>query len=201
MKSSLCSNMTYSLKRFSKLIDFIGAALVTAGGTMLAIIPRIDLSLGGLMIALCGLVLMDFNAGGRLGFNRLVQKYITTPEKFMGYCGLACCVFLGGGEMIDIIKRDQLNNLAEPGYIKVFANLFPYALAALLSFSSFKSKLKSFKEYMITFFQVSLFATGHLMIATYGYKAGNSAYEIGCVLFSGAFLSMIAIILSNLKKS
>ncbi len=200
MKSATVK-MKYSIKRFSTLVDLSGAALVTTGGMMLAIIPRIDLSLGGLMIALCGIVLMDFNVGGRLGFNRLVQKYITTPEKFMGYCGLACCVFLGGGEMIDIIKRDQVNNFYEPGYIKVFANLFPYALAALLSFSSFRNKLQSFKEYMITFFQISLFATGHLMIATYGYKAGNSAYEIGCILFSGAFLSMIAVVLSNLKKN
>lgn len=201
MESATGKKMSVSVKRLARLIDLAGAMLVTTGGTMLAIIPRIDLSLGGLMIALCGLVLMDLNCSDKLGFNKLVAKYITSPFKFMGYCGIACCVFLGGGEMLDIVKRGQTYNFQDPGYIKVLANLFPYFIAALMSFEWFRSYFKTSREYMVSFYQVSLFATGHLMIAIYGQRAGNSAYEIGAILFSGALLSMVAILLSNLKSN
>ncbi len=201
MESTKDKNMNFSIKRLAKLIDLAGSMLITAGGSMLAIIPRIDLSLGGLMIALCGLVLVDLNFGDKLGFNRLVSKYLTNPFKFMGYCGIACCVFLGGGEMVDIIRREQLYNFQDPGYIKVLANLFPYLIAALMSFEWFRSYFKASKEYMVSFYQVSLFATGHLMIAIYGQRAGNSAYEIGAILFSGALLSMVAILIANLKSN
>jgi uncharacterized membrane protein YiaA len=182
------------------MLDFLGAMLITTGGIMLAIIPRIDLSLGGIAIALSGIVLMDFNRNGNLGFNNLVQKYIASPSSFMGCCGIACCFFLGGGEMLDIISRGQQNNPYEPGYIKVVANLFPYAFASVLSFSSVRNKLKGINSYMITFLQVSLFATGHMMIAVYGFRAGNSAYQIGTILFFGALFGMIGIVLANLKK-
>lgn len=200
MKSSRGLEMTFSIKKFSQIVDFLGAIFITTGGIMLAVIPRLDLSLGGIAIALSGIVLMDFNRNGNLGFNNFVQKYITTPNAFMGYCGIACCFFLGGGEMLDIIFRGQQNNPYEPGYIKVVANLFPYALASILSFSTVRDKIKGINSYMVTFLQVSLFATGHMMIAIYGFRAGNSAYQIGTILFFGAILSMIAIVLANLKK-
>lgn len=200
MKSSRSLEMKFSMQKFSQVLDFLGALLITTGGLMLAIIPRLDLSLGGITIALSGIVLMDFNRNGNLGFNNFVQKYITTPSAFMGYCGIACCFFLGGGEMLDIISRGQQNNPYEPGYIKVIANLFPYAFASILSFSAIRNKIKGINAYMVTFLQVSLFATGHMMIAIYGFRAGNSAYQIGAVLFFGAVLGMMGIVLANLKK-
>jgi len=176
----------------NKLTDLLGCFLVTLGGSMLAIIPRIDLTLGGLCIALCGLILMDFNRGGKLGAVQLIEKLNLTPNMTLGILGLGCSVFLGGGEMLDIIRRGQQNNPLEPGYIKVIANAIPYAFAALLSFESLRKQLPDLSDRKVIIMQLCLFATGHLMISTFGYRAGNSAFEIGLVLFCGASLSIIS---------
>ncbi len=143
---------------------------------------------------------MDFNLKGRLGLNNFLEKHITSASHFMGYCGLASCVFLGGGEFLDIISRGQEGNLHEPGYIKVVANAVPYAIGALMCFKGTRDALHKVKDYMYVFFQISFFATGHFMIAIYGLKAGNSAYQIGTILFTGALLSMTAVVLANLKQ-
>ncbi len=201
MRAKVNGKQIMNLKKFSQIIDLVGAMLVATGGTMLAIIPRIDLSLGGLMIAICGLILMDFNLKGSLGLNNFIEKRLTSASHFMGYCGFASCIFLGGGELLDIFARGQQDNIYEPGYIKVIANAIPYALGALLCFEGVRKSLRNIKDYMYIFLQISLFATGHFMIAVYGFRAGNSAYQIGTILFTGALLSMLAVVLANLKKS
>jgi hypothetical protein len=49
--------------------------------------------------------------------------------------------------------------------------------------------------------QLGLFATGHMMISVYGHRAGNSAYEIGLTLFTGAILGILGVMASRLGKA
>ncbi len=178
---------------FNKASSYVPSTGLIAMGTAIAhdygVTGRLDLLVGGSMLALLGAGIADITNGNNFmarTFNKIVsplkKKEVLSQGEILTYLGIGSCAVLGGGEAITYAFGQDVHSLQHflhsSSLPKIVANLAPYMAVSLLEVPSiFKAVNKKISGDQILNFKFAANLVGGGLIINFAQKANLPIYE------------------------